>query len=71
MTARRSRRLAGLEPVFTPSDKVVYISPSDKVVYISPSDKVVTPLRNNFFTISQYLFFLVWSTFLLRSVLLR
>ena len=62
MTARRSRRLAGLEPVFTPSDKVVYIS---------PSDKVVTPLRNNFFTISQYLFFLVWSTFLLRSVLLR
>jgi len=66
MSARRSRRLAGLEPsevVITPNYKSIVIS---KKTYTS-QDAVPNMMQ----MISHYLFFLVWITFILRGVLLR
>lgn len=61
MSVRRSRRLAGLEPSL---EKVVVVREK-----MSPFKAAEAP--NIMQIISQYLFFLVWTTFLLRSVLLR
>ena len=61
MSVRRSRRLAGLEPSL---EKVVVVREK-----ISPVKAAEAP--NIMRIISQYLFFLVSTTFLLRGVLLR
>ncbi len=66
MSVRRSRRLAGLEPseaLITPNNKSIIIRDN------TSSSQVTAP--NIMQIISQYLFFLVWTTFLLRGVLLR
>ena len=61
MSVRRSRRLAGLEPSL---EKVVVVR--EKMISVK-----ATEAPNIMRIISQYLFFLVWTTFLLRGVLLR
>jgi hypothetical protein len=61
MSVRRSRRLAGLEPVF---DNVMVVK--EKVTSVKGAEA-----PNIMHMISQYLFFLVWTTFLVRGVLLR
>jgi hypothetical protein len=61
MSVRRSRRLAGLEPV---TENVLVVREK-----MSPVKAAEAP--NMMQMISQYLFFLVWTTFLLRGVLLR
>lgn len=63
MSVRRSRRLAGLAP----SENVLVVS--EKIAPVKAASAAEAP--NMMQMISQYLFFLVWSTFLLRSVLLR
>jgi hypothetical protein len=61
MSVRRSRRLAGLEPSL---EKVVVVREKMTSVKAAEAPNIMQ-------IISQYLFFLVWTTFLLRSVLLR
>ena len=63
MSVRRSRRLAGLEPVFSPIKKP--LSEENSLTVTGPSSPNIMQM------ISQYLFFLVCSTLLLRGVLLR
>ena len=66
MSVRRSRRVAGLQP------SEVDITTNNKSIVVrnnSSSSQVTVP--NIMQMISQYLFFLVWTTFLLRGVLLR
>jgi len=63
MSIRRSRRLAGLEPVV---NKDTLVKKEPILMASSP-----VPAPNIMRIISQYLFFLVWTTFLLRKVLLR
>jgi hypothetical protein len=65
MSVRRSRRLAGLEP----SQGV--ITPNKSIVVRDNSSTSQVSVPNMIQMISQYLFFLVWTTFLLRGVLLR
>lgn len=60
MSVRRSRRLAGLAP----SENVLVVREK-----MSPFKAAEAP--NIMQIISQYLFFLLWTTFLLRGVLLR
>lgn len=65
MSIRRSRRLAGLDPSITQTyTKIVVMEDAP-----NPSSQVAAP--NIMRIISQYLFFLFWTTFLLRGVLLR
>lgn len=66
MSVRRSRRLAGLEPseaLITPKNKSIVLRDN------TSTSQVTVP--NIMQMISQYLFFLVWTTFLLRGLLLR
>ena len=61
MSTRRSRRLAGLDPVNA------LVNPNYKSVIIAkPSQEV-----NKFQMISQYIFFLIWASFILRGFLFR
>ena len=60
MSVRRSRRLAGLEPSL---EKVVVVREKMTSVKAAEAPNIMR-------IISQYLFFLVWTTFLLRGVLL-
>lgn len=61
MSVRRSRRLAGLEPSL---EKVVVVREKMTSVKAAEAPNIMQ-------IISQYLFFLLWTTFLLRGVLLR
>jgi hypothetical protein len=61
MSVRRSRRLAGLEPIL---DNTVVVKEKVTSVKGAEAPKIMH-------MISQYLFFLVWTTFLVRGVLLR
>ena len=63
MSIRRSRRLAGLEPAV---NKETFVKKETVLMASSPA-----PVPNIMRIISQYLFFLVWTTLLLRRVLLR
>jgi hypothetical protein len=61
MSVRRSRRLAGLEPV---TENVLVVREKAAPVKAAEAPNMMQ-------MISQYLFFLVWTTFLLHGVLLR
>ena len=65
MSVRRSRRLAGLEP------SEALITPNNKSIIRDNTSSSQVTAPNIMQMISQYLFFLVWTTFLLRGVLLR
>jgi hypothetical protein len=60
MSVRRSRRLAGLAP----SENMLVVREKAAPVKAAEAPNMMQ-------MISQYLFFLVWTTFLLRGVLLR